>query len=315
MNTLLWRKRPDLLGAILLLVALGTLPATAAAQSGSDPEEETVWVPAPRAPLGLALVAPACAPESPTTREVLAEIEALIAEIPMHRVQTLAVDAPQMPDRWEAAALSADGAAVESALVWLRWLDPRVPALSPVRRGGACTADVARLLTTWVSLEARDRGVLTPFVDAVYQTHDIPDAVTVSLATHVYLRADAAAMAMLRRATRDDNQHVHVDILASGAEQNFDAMTRGVYAGTPWQSWVQAEMARLNGRAEQSVRWASIAIDADPFFAAALLTRSAARMGGSSEELALSDLDHLQRSFSSDGPYGFWISRLSSRLR
>jgi predicted Zn-dependent protease len=112
---------------------------------------------------------------------------------------------------------------------------------------------------------------------------------------------------------------VLIQALAHGAAGDGEAMVSALdgvsLPDDPYATWVRAEASRHSGEAREALELATAAVDEDPFFAAAYLTRASAQIALGTPNEALRDLEHLRRTFGSDPLYADWISALDRRLR
>jgi predicted Zn-dependent protease len=107
--------------------------------------------------------------------------------------------------------------------------------------------------------------------------------------------------------------------LAHGAGGDGAAMAAALSSvelpDDPYATWVRAEAARQSGEPRRARDLATEAVDNDPFFAAAYLTRASAHIALGTPNEGLRDLEHLRRTFGDNPVYADWIAALSRRLR
>lgn len=169
--------------------------------------------------------------------------------------------------------------------------------------------------------ELADWERVLPGLEAVAMTRPIPYELIRRIAVHWYLATRPTALSTLLHLWDEGaaSERAMLEALAHGAAGNGEAMARALddvsLPDDPYATWVRAEAARQSGEARTARDLATAAVDADPFFAAAYLTRASTQIALGTPNEALRDLEHLRRTFGTDPTYAGWILALDRRLR
>ena len=265
-----------------------------------------------------ALLPPNCMPSDPAAVLIVAAAERSAA----YRDGSSLEAPPALPgdDAMRDALEAPGGSALAASLSFVSTGFPGV---------GLPTFDAAEGCDPSIVLAAAELGRTTreewlrvePAIDTLFSVRSVPHNLLRRAAVHWYLDTRPSAIRAL--AERADDTHpaerAMLWALAHGAAGDGAAMASAISdVGLPddaYATWVRAEAARQTGEARQSRDLATQAVDTDPFFAAAYLTRASANIALGTPDEGLRDLEHLRRTFGDNPTYSDWIAALSRRLR
>lgn len=201
----------------------------------------------------------------------------------------------------------------------------RRPDLAPVVpiEPGRCWVDGLDLLAVVGELDASQRAAVMPALQTLGEVYDLPASLAVSLAARGYLDDDAASLALAVRWAEGHGVAPFVRALelsvrttdGDGPEVLGPVVDALPAADDAFESWVRGELLRRAQRADASLEPLNAAIGADPWFAAALISRSSALVALGRGYDALSDLQHLRVIYPAATPYAALIDALDRRLR
>ncbi len=232
--------------------------------------------------------------------------------------------APLLPrDGAALAALAAEGGgalAASLSFVATAWPNLGTPDHIPVP--GCDPAPVAAA-ARWAEHPREDWPRVETGIYAAFETGPVPANLLRRAAIHWYLDTRPTPIRLIAALAEQQDAHPHevraLTALAAGAAGDAAAMSDAL-AGIEWQNdpylvWVRAEGARQAHQSRDAVDFATRAIDSDPFFVAAYLTRASALIALDNGDQALSDLGFLQRAFGDDPAYRAWIDAMNLALR
>lgn len=256
----------------------------------------------------------------PTDPSVLIEV-ARAEELTDHRYGSALEAAPTLPnDETLRAEVAAGGSAVAATLAFVADAWPSVP----VPQGEFPEECDPSLVATLAALGATERSEwerIRPALVTLLESRPVPSNVLRRAALHWYLDARPVAIGTLAEGATQASpaDQAMLRALAAGARGDSAAMAAALdgvsLPDEPFAMWVRAESARQNGQAREARDLATAAVDADPFFAAAYLTRSSAHIALGVANEGLRDLEHLRRTFGDHPAYSAWIVALGHRLR
>ncbi len=284
---------------------------------GGQTVEEIVWTALFVDGSSGAALPPHCMPADPS---ILLEV-ARAEEMTDHRYGSALEAAPTLPnDETLRVAVSAGDSALAGTLAFIADSWPSVPVPS-----GDFTEECdPSLIAALASLGASDRSEwerVRPALVTLLESRPVPANILRRAALHWYLEMRPAAISTLAEGASDASpaDRAMLYALAAGARGDGDAMAAAIEGVTlqadPFSTWVRAEAARQSGSARDARDLANAAVDADPFFAAAYLTRASAHIALDVANEGLRDLEHLRRTFGDHPAYSPWILALGRRLR
>lgn len=265
-----------------------------------------------------ALLAPSCMPTDPTVLLTLRPSEQVAA----YRNGSSLETPPSLPpdDSIRTALVADGGAAIAASVAFVAEAFAAVGVASFDPPDG-CDPSIVVATASLAETGRSDWERIAPGLEALALTRPIPHRLVRRVAVSWYLDTRPAALSALLAnwTSGSPAERVLIQALAHGAAGDGEAMVSALdgvsLPDDPYATWVRAEASRHSGEAREALELATAAVDEDPFFAAAYLTRASAQIALGTPNEALRDLEHLRRTFGSDPLYADWISALDRRLR
>lgn len=182
-----------------------------------------------------------------------------------------------------------------------------------------CGGDVAALFAALAHVDATSWQRLEAALRTIAAVTAIPDRAWVRPATSAYARADLNALNTIAElgAAGQSGPWLVALVAAAGDDEDARDVARAALpdGAEAWQYWVRGELARRSGRHDDALPDLGAAVDADPYFALALLSRASALAAAGRAHDALADLHHLRLTYPGATPYAALIDALDRRLR
>ncbi len=287
--------------------------ATGGDLSGGALRQRLIWAALLIRGSALSVLPASCLPTSGT--DAIALDAAIAGQLAVPRWRLAAADelAP-LPDGPAPVA-----AALAAAHAWLPASPADASAGTPAP-AGACDSAAVALLAALAHADAGEFAALTPAVRALAALGPLPRAPLVRAGVSAYMSADPDALSTLAALLGpDDPDAARVDALRISIVADAAALDAARDALPPASDafglWVRGELARRAAHYEAALTDLDAAVDADGFFAAALVSRASALIAAGRAPDALADRAHLERIYPGASPYAVLIEALGRRLR
>ncbi|MFT6398395.1 MAG: hypothetical protein ACJAYU_003153 [Bradymonadia bacterium] len=318
---------PELLSWERALLAVETQQGTVsewaarlwlAALDGDHSSQSTVWTALFVQGSAASTLSSQCMPVDPTILFQVARAERLAG----HRYGSALEAAPTLPDDDTLrTAIATNGGAVAASLAFVADAWPGV-SLPTGEFSEQCDPAFVAALASLGATERTEWDRIHPALVTLLESRPVPANVLRRAALHWYLDTRPVAIRTLAdgatHASPADRAMLYA--LAAGARGDSAEMSAAIDGvalddADLFTIWVRAETARQAGDARQARDLSNAAVDADPFFAAAYLTRASAFIALGAANEGLRDLEHLRRTFGDHPAYSSWIVALGRRLR
>lgn len=265
-----------------------------------------------------ALLPPTCMPSEPSTL-----LHVVAAERPAAYRDGSGLEAPpSLPgdDAIRSAVGAPGGAATAASLSFVSsaFRGVGLPSFEPTE---GCDPALVLAAANLGSVEREDWARIEPALDTLFSIRSVPHNLLRRAAVHWYLDTRPTAIHALVEYAEEASpaERAMLSALAYGASGDGARMAAAIdgveLPDDPYATWIRAEAARQTGAARSARDLATAAVDADPFFASAYLTRASANIALGTPNEGLRDLEHLRRTFGENPTYSDWIAALSRRLR
>jgi tetratricopeptide (TPR) repeat protein len=188
-----------------------------------------------------------------------------------------------------------------------------------VASADVCSGDVAALFASLAHVDAVQWEQLEPALLTVAAVTAVPDLAWVRPAISAYTRGDMRALQTLSELSVAGESGSYIAALVVAGQDNDGARELALaalpVATAAWHLWVRGELARRSGRYDEALRELGAAVDGDPYFAPALISRASALAAAGRAHDALADLHHLRLTYAGATPYATLIDALDRRLR